>query len=75
MKLPVISSEKALKVLAKFGFKKVRQKGSHISLHKKENNKTLLVIVPVKKILKKGTLLSIIKQSRITRDKFLKRLK
>lgn len=75
MKLPIVSSEKVLKVLVKHGFEKVRQKGSHVCLHKKENDKTLLVVVPLKDALKKGTLLSIIKQSKITRDGFIKELK
>ncbi len=75
MKLPIVSSEKVLKVLVKHGFIKVRQKGSHICLHKKESDKTLLVVVPLKKVLKKGTLLSIIKQSKIPKEEFIKELK
>ena len=75
MKLPVVSSKEVLKILVKYGFKKVRQKGSHISLHKKESDKTFLVVVPLKKMLKKGTLLSIIKQSKISKKEFIRELK
>lgn len=75
MKLPIVSSERVLKVLAKYEFKKIRQKGSHICLHKKESDKTLLVVVPLKKILKKGTLLSIIKQSKIPKKRIHQRTK
>ncbi|MBS3157339.1 type II toxin-antitoxin system HicA family toxin [Candidatus Woesearchaeota archaeon] len=53
MKLPFVSSDKVLKLLSKKGFSIVRQKGSHISLHKKENNTTLLVVVPRRKEIKK----------------------
>lgn len=74
MKLPVISGSDAIKLLQKEGFVLVRQKGSHVSLHKKIDNKTLLVVVPLKHEIKKGTLLSIIKQAGMTRDEFLKRL-
>ncbi len=42
MKLPSISSDKILKILSKRGFAITRQKGSHISLHKREDSKTLL---------------------------------
>jgi len=40
-KLPVLSGEELIKALEKAGFKKVRQKGSHISLqtcHKEREN-------------------------------------
>ena len=71
MKLPIVSFSKVIKVLSKEGFVKVRQKGSHISLHKKIDKKTLLVVVPVKKEIKKGTLLSIIRQAGYKRDEFI----
>lgn len=75
MKLPLVSSDKLLKILSKRGFSITRQKGSHISLHKKENGKTLLVVVPKKNPIKIGTLISILKQANITRDEFLKLVK
>lgn len=60
MKLPIISGEEMIKILAKQGFKDIRRKGSHVSLYKK-NNKNYLVVVPIKKEIKKGTLLSIMR--------------
>ena len=76
MKLPVVSSDEVLKLLHKDGFAVTRQKGSHISLHKKlEDGSIALVVVPRKKEIKKGTLLSIIKQSRMTREEFIGKLK
>ena len=74
MKLPVVSGSEAIKMLEKEGFLVVRQRGSHVSLHKKVNDKTLLVVVPMKKEIKKGTLLSIIKQAGMSREEFIKRL-
>ena len=74
MKLPFVSSDKVLKLLSKKGFSIVRQKGSHISLHKKENNTTLLVVVPRRKEIKKGTLLSILRQAKISREEFMKEI-
>lgn len=71
MKLPLVSSDEVLKLLSKKGFFVVRQRGSHISLHKKENNTTLLVVVPRRSEIKKGTLLSILRQAKITRDEFI----
>jgi len=74
MKLPVVSGGDVIKMLEKEGFLVVRQRGSHVSLHKKVNDKTLLVVVPMKKEIKKGTLLSIIKQAGMTREEFLSKL-
>ena len=75
MKLPLVSSDKILKLLSKRGFSIVRQKGSHICLHKKEEGKTLLVVVPRKEQIKKGTLISILKQAKISREEFLNEIK
>lgn len=74
MKLPVVSGSEVIKMLEREGFLVVRQRGSHVSLHKKVNDKTLLVVVPMKKEIKKGTLLSIIKQAGMTREEFLSKL-
>ena len=75
MKLPLVSSDKLLKILSKRGFSITHQKGSHSSLHKKENGKTLLVVVPRKNPIKRGSLISILKQANITRDEFLRLVK
>ena len=72
MKLPLVSSDKVLKFLSKRGFVVVRQRGSHISLHKMEDGKTLLVVVPQRKEIKKGTLLSILRQANVDRDEFIR---
>jgi len=76
MKLPLISSEVMLKILVnKKGFSITRQKGSHISLHKKTEESVLLVVVPQKSQIKKGTLLSILRQAKINREEFLELIK
>ena len=76
MKLLIVSGSQIIKLLEREGFTVTRQKGSHISLHKKlENGKIILVVVPKHKEIKKGTLLSIIKQSGITRDEFIEKIK
>jgi predicted RNA binding protein YcfA (HicA-like mRNA interferase family) len=71
MKLPLVSSDKILKFLSKKGFEIVRQRGSHISLHKKEDGKILLAVVPRRSQIKRGTLLSILRQAKISREEFL----
>ena len=74
MRLPVISGKEMIKILTKQGFQTVRQKGDHVSLYKKSVNEPLLVIVPLKKEIKKGTLLNILRQAKITREEFEKLL-
>jgi len=70
MKLPILSAKEIIKALKKDGFRVLRQKGSHVSLYKKSEDKIYLVIVPDKKEVKRGTLLSILKQAGISREKF-----
>lgn len=75
MKLPVLSAKEIIKALEKEGFRVYRQKGSHISLYKKSDDKTLLVVVPDKSEVKRGTLLSILRQAGMSREEFLQLLK
>lgn len=75
MALPVVSSRKVIKALAKAGFKVAGRKGSHIKLKKKVNDKVFVVIVPDHAELARGTLKCILRQANITREDFLKLLK
>jgi len=76
MKLPIVSGEQIIKLLQKEGFSVTRQKGSHISLHKRlEDGSIILGVIPKKREIKKGTLLSIIKQSRMNREEFISKIK
>ena len=69
-KLPVVSADKVIKALKKADFRVIRQSGSHIHLWNDESR--TLVTVPNHPELAKGTLNSIIKQSKMGRDEFLK---
>ena len=71
-KLPVLSAKKVIKVLGKYGFIIYRQTESHIHLWNDE--KRILVTVPNHKELAKGTLLAIIKQSKLGKDEFLSKV-
>lgn len=68
LKLPVISGIKLIKILTKhFGFRTLRQKGSHVTL----TNDKVFITVPLHDELAKGTLNSIIKDAGISRKEFL----
>ena len=72
MKLPILSSREVLRVLKSVGFQITRQSGSHLILVKYANGKKITVVVPNHDEIAKGTLLSIIQQSGLTKEEFLK---
>ena len=71
MKLPNLSGKEVIKALSKEGFVAVRQKGSHVILINENLEKKKVVVVPMHSEIDKGTLLEIIRQSGLSREKFL----
>jgi predicted RNA binding protein YcfA (HicA-like mRNA interferase family) len=69
-KLRVLSGREACAILERHGFQEVRRRGSHIIMQKQILNSTITVPVPDHAELRKGTLLGIIRQSRIPREEF-----
>ena len=77
-KLPLVSSEKIIKRLLKAGFDHapIKGKGSHTALVREDDHgDKFLVIIPKRDPIPKGTFISIIKQSGLSRDEFIKLLK
>jgi predicted RNA binding protein YcfA (HicA-like mRNA interferase family) len=68
--LTVYSGKELCKILEMHDFIQVRQKGSHIVMQKKLIDSTITVPIPNHREIKKGTLLSIIRQSGISRKEF-----
>jgi predicted RNA binding protein YcfA (HicA-like mRNA interferase family) len=64
------SGKELCTLLEQHGFIKVRQKGSHIVMQKRTEETTVTVPVPNHKEIKRGTLLSIIRQSQLERSLF-----
>ncbi|HLC75369.1 MAG TPA: type II toxin-antitoxin system HicA family toxin [Candidatus Nanoarchaeia archaeon] len=76
-KLPFLTGREVIRVLNSSGFSIRNQTGSHVQLVGIDNGgKKHLVTVPDhgNKEIPIGTLLSIIRQSGMTRDEFLRRL-
>lgn len=73
MKLPVVSSRKVIKALSSAGFKISRQSGSHVIMTKQEREK-ITVVIPKHVAIARGTLVSIISQSGLSREEFCKLL-
>ena len=60
-----------IKILEKFGFKKVSQKGSHVK-YRKEGKPAKVTIIPLHSEVAKGTLKSILDQAGLELEDFLK---
>jgi predicted RNA binding protein YcfA (HicA-like mRNA interferase family) len=74
VKLPRVSSSHVISELKKRGFTDARYqgKGSHTALIRVDTTgQKLLVIVPKRDILPIGTLLSIMRQGKFTREEFM----
>jgi predicted RNA binding protein YcfA (HicA-like mRNA interferase family) len=74
-KLPRLSGHDVIKILFTFGFRQKRQKGSHVILIKETKSGKIGCVVPLHKELEIGTLLGILRQTKISRDEFLKAFK
>lgn len=62
-----------MKILCnKFGFKAVRQKGSHIILKKTEAGKTIGTVVPNHPEIKIGTLKGVLELAQVKEEEFVK---
>ncbi len=69
-RLRSLSGREACRILESHGFSEVRRRGSHVVMQRRLGGSTVTVPVPDHAELKTGTLLSIIRQSRIPRSEF-----
>ena len=74
MKLPIVSATMVIKSLTSVGFTINRQSGSHVIMVKNEGNDKITVVVPKHNELAKGTLLSIISQTEMSKEEFIRLL-
>ncbi len=69
-KLKVLSGIEVCKILEANDFNKIRQKGSHIIMQKSTIDSTITIPVPHHKEIRIGTLKSIIRQSKLSKELF-----
>ncbi|MCU0574002.1 MAG: type II toxin-antitoxin system HicA family toxin [Syntrophobacteraceae bacterium] len=62
--------ERVVKALQRDGWVVVRQKGSHIRLHKHTRMELLKLTIPAHRPIKRSTLAQILKQARLTIEEF-----
>ena len=73
-KVPSLPYPQIIKAFQRDGWTVVRQKGSHIRLHKRIDNELLKITVPAHRPVKRSTLAHILKQARMDVDRFLQLL-
>jgi predicted RNA binding protein YcfA (HicA-like mRNA interferase family) len=71
-KVPSLGYERVIKALRRDGWVVIRQKGSHIRLHKQTSTEILKLIVPAHR--PRSTLAHILKQARLTAEQFIQLL-
>jgi predicted RNA binding protein YcfA (HicA-like mRNA interferase family) len=69
-RLRVFSGKELCSLLQQHGFVRVRQRGSHVVMQKREAGTTITVPVPAHSSIAVGTLHSIVRQSMLPRDVF-----
>jgi len=74
MKLPRVTGAKVVKALEKSGFMEVRRKGSHCHMYHSEKDRLVTVPIHSGKIIAPKTLKSILKQTEISVEDFIKLL-
>jgi predicted RNA binding protein YcfA (HicA-like mRNA interferase family) len=70
-KLPIVSSDAAIKALKRLGFDVIRQRGSHIVLRRGSSG----CVVPNHREIKTGTLSGILRQAGVSTEEFIEALK
>ena len=67
-KVPSLGYRQVINALKRDGWVVVRQKGSHIRLHKHTVDEMLKITIPAHKPIKRSTLSHILKQARMSAD-------
>lgn len=69
-RLPSVGYERVVRALQRDGWVVVRQRGSHIRLHKHTRVELLELTIPIHRPIKRSTLAHILKQARLTVEEF-----
>jgi len=70
-KVPSLNFEVVVRALQRAGWVVVRQRGSHIRMHKHMPAETLKLTIPAHRPIKRTTLSHILKHARLTVEEFL----
>ncbi len=73
-KLRRVSGEETIRALERLGFRRVRQRGSHVILKKEAAQGPIGCVVPLHRELAIGTLHGILQQAKLSADEFMEKL-
>jgi predicted RNA binding protein YcfA (HicA-like mRNA interferase family) len=73
-KLPRVSGEDAIRAPERLGFRRVRQRGSHVILKKETAQGPVGCVVPLHRELAIGTLHGILQQAKVPAEEFMETL-
>ncbi|HUY13001.1 MAG TPA: type II toxin-antitoxin system HicA family toxin [Terriglobia bacterium] len=73
-KLRRVSGEEAIRALERLGFRRVRQRGSHVILKKEAAQGSVGCVVPLHRELAMGTLHGILQQAKVAPEEFMEKL-
>ncbi|MEK7448158.1 MAG: type II toxin-antitoxin system HicA family toxin [Planctomycetota bacterium] len=73
-KVPSVNYPQVINAFRRDGWIVIRQKGSHIRLQKRLPNEILKIIVPAHRPIKRSTLSHILKQTRLSVERFIELL-
>jgi len=73
-KLRRVSGKATITALERLGFKRIRQRGSHVILKKETTEGVIGCVVPLHRELAIGTLRGILRQAKLTTEEFVKNL-
>lgn len=69
--LPALRAREVVRILEKAGFRRWRQRGSHLTVYRESDRRALTVPIHFSKTVAKGTLRAIIKQAGLTVEDFI----
>ena len=72
--LPKLSGKEVMQVFQRMGFRKVRQRGSHVVMKIETPQETTGCAIPMHRELKVGTLRGILRQAKVSAEEFLEHL-
>jgi predicted RNA binding protein YcfA (HicA-like mRNA interferase family) len=70
-RLPVVSGKEVIRVLERFGYVVVRQKGSHVRLRRASDPQKMPVTVPMHDELAFGTLKKILQDAKVSVEQLI----
>jgi len=73
-KVPSLPYTDVIRALQRDGWTGIRQRGSHIRMHKRVGDEVLKITIPAHRPVKRSTLAHILKQARLDVERFLELL-